>query len=134
MCEGEDTYVRELSQETGGSKENINTGDTGLYGEFGVVHVAPGVGEGFGAKAQVGDGLAVGSALGRSSRASELNILHTKVVQHLRDLNLLLGSVEGIHKLLSLAEGRLDDIPVARFDIVCVSAVAHGGSGGCVGS
>ena len=77
---------------------------TGLDSNAGIIHVATNVGEDLGLEAEVADGLAVEARLLTSSGRGELDVVHTKVVEGLGDLDLGLGVEEGVGELLALCK------------------------------
>jgi hypothetical protein len=102
----------EVPQELGSAHDDIDTIDTGLDCDTGVVHVASDVCDDLGLEAKFADGLTVLSRLLRSGRRGELDAIDTKIVKRLGDLDLGLSVEEGIGKLLALSECRLDNLEV----------------------
>jgi hypothetical protein len=78
-----------LTEERRGANNDVDTVDTSLDGNTGVVHVATDVGEDLRAlEAELADGLAVGTRLRRGGRRGQLNVVDTKVVKGPCDLDL----------------------------------------------
>lgn len=90
------------------TNDDIEAVDSRLYRHASIVHVAADVSQDLGLEAELADGLAILAGLLRGSRRGKLDIIDAKVIESPGDLNLGLGVEEGIGKLLSLTEGRLD--------------------------
>lgn len=103
-----------LSQELGGTNDDIDTIDTGGDSESCVVHVASDVSENLGLKTELADGLAIGPRLLRCCGGGQLDVVDTKVVQSLGNLDLGLGVKEGRGKLLSLSQSGLDELELGH--------------------
>lgn len=99
-----------LSQELGGTNDDIDTVNTGGDGESCVVHVASDVSENLGLKTELADGLAIGPRLLRCCGGGQLDVVNTKVIKGLGNLDLGLGVEEGRSKLLSLSQSGLDEL------------------------
>ena len=95
--------VRVLLKVGGSANDNIDTIHTGLDSYPRVVHVAANVGEDLGLEAELANGFAVLARLLRCCGACELNVIDTKVVKRLGDLDLGLRVEEGIGKLFALS-------------------------------
>ena len=103
-----------LHQMAARSNDHVNAVHSGCDGELGILHVTSHVCEDLGLQSELADSLAVQSRLLRSGRRCEFDVVDTKLVEELGDLDLGLGVEEGIGKLLTLTEGRLDDLEVAN--------------------
>lgn len=64
--------------------------------------MAANMGEDLGLEAQLANGFAVQARLLRSSRGCELDVIHAKCVQSLRDGDFSLRVKEGVRKLFAL--------------------------------
>lgn len=94
--------MREFTEEGGCANDDIDTVDTSLDGDAGIVHVATNVGEDLGTETELADGLAVETRLLRGSGGGKLNILDTKGIEGLGNSDLGLGVEEGIGELFTL--------------------------------
>jgi hypothetical protein len=71
-----------LTEERRGANDDVDTVNTSLDGDTGVVPVATDVGKNLGAlEAELADGLTVGTRLGRGGGRGELNVVNTKVIE-----------------------------------------------------
>ena len=74
--------VRVLTEERRSTNDDVDTVDTSLDSDTGVVHVASDVGKNLGLlEAELADSLAVCTRLGRSGRRGKLDVLDTKLVK-----------------------------------------------------
>lgn len=102
----------ELPEEGRGSDDDVDTIDTGRDGESCVIHVATDVGEDLGLESELADSHEVEPGLLGGSRGGDLDVVDTKVIESLGNLNLLCSVEEGIRELLTLSQRRLDDLEV----------------------
>lgn len=100
--------MRMLAEVRGCANDDVETVDTSLHGQTGIVHVATDVGQDLGLEAELADGLAIPSRLLRGGGRSKLDVVDTEVVEGLGNLDLGLRVEEGVRELLTLTEGRLD--------------------------
>lgn len=101
-----------LSQERAGTDNDVDTVNTGLDSDPDIVHVASDVGKDLGLEAELADGLAVLAGLLRCARASELDAVNSELIKGLGDSDLGLGVEVGVGELLTLTQGRLDNLEV----------------------
>lgn len=80
----------------------VRKGQTGLYGDAGIVYVAANVGEDLGLESELADCLAVDTRLLRGGGGGELDVLYTKSIERFGDGDLCLGVEEGIRELFAL--------------------------------
>lgn len=74
--------VRVFTQEGRSANDDIDTVDTSLDSQAGVVHVTPDVSKDLGAlEAELADGFAVSLGLGRGGRRGELDVLDTESIK-----------------------------------------------------
>ena len=74
--------MRVFPKERRCANDNVDTVDTGLDCQPGVVHVTADVGEDLGLlETELADGLAVLEGFGRGGRRGELDVLYTKLVK-----------------------------------------------------
>lgn len=90
------------------TNDDIEAVDTSLYCHTSIVHVAADVSQDLGLEAELADGLAILAGLLRGSWRGKLDIVDAEVIESLGNLDLGLGIEEGIGKLFTLTEGRLD--------------------------
>lgn len=98
--------VAELAQERRSTDDDVHAVHASLDSDPGVVHVAANVGEDFGAKPELADGLAVRARLFAGGGRGELDVLDAKRIQRLGDRDLGLGVEESVGELLALCAGR----------------------------
>lgn len=74
--------MRVFAQKARSADDDIDTVNTSLDGDSGIVHVASDVSENLGAlETELADGLAVGTRLGRGSGRGELDVFNTEFVE-----------------------------------------------------
>ncbi|CRK33971.1 hypothetical protein BN1708_006226, partial [Verticillium longisporum] len=92
----------------GSADDNVDTIDTSLDGQAGVIHVAAHVSQDLGLETELADGLAVPTGLFAVFQARQLDVVDAEVIESLGNLDLSLGVEEGVGKLLALTESGLD--------------------------
>lgn len=101
-----------LPEVLAGANNDINTVNTGLNSNPDIVHVTSDVSQDLSLQAKLADSLAILAGLLTGARAGELDAVNTEVIEGLGDLDLGLGVEVGVGELLTLTQGRLDDLEV----------------------
>ena len=95
--------MRKLAQITAGAKEDVDTVDSGVHSQTGIVQVAARVSEKLCAQSQPCYARAVGPALRAGSRRGQLQVFDTERVEQASDFVLLPAVEKCIGKLLTLS-------------------------------
>ncbi|KAH3676951.1 hypothetical protein OGATHE_001441 [Ogataea polymorpha] len=102
--------VRILSQKLGGSNDHIDTINTCLNCNLSIIHMTSDVSQNLSLKPKFTNGLAIDSTLLGGNRRGQFNVVDTKVIQSLGDFNLFFCAEEGVGKLLTFSQGRLNQL------------------------